>query len=192
MSQNQKIKIIKTLSAEAGVAVGDIFDEFYDGKLRNAYILTDKEFRVRNGTGAFRAYSIPLEKLNETITKAKLFVSTIFALDRLDREIWGVKRQKAIPYDPVYKGLIEILSDDEKLMCGFKVHWPNNSESIYRRTKDGVDMLNCMLDMKNYRVEFMVGFYAREPDEFSPLVEKNGDPVYTPIEGTGEIPAWNS
>jgi len=193
---HKKIKIIKALSTEAGMAVGDIFDEFYDGKLRNAishsdYIITDNEFRVRNGTGAFGAYSISLEKLNETITNAKSFISTIFGLDRLAREVWGEKRQQTIPYDPTYKGLLEILVDDEKLMCGFKVHWPNNSESIYRRTREGVDMVNCMLDLKNSRVEFMVGLYARDPGVFSPLVEKNDLPVYTPIDRTGEIPVWN-
>jgi hypothetical protein len=184
------------LSTEAGAAVSDIFDEFYDSNLRNAishsdYILTEEQFRVRNGTGAFGAYSISLEQLNETITKAKLFISTFFGLDRMAREIWGEKKHQAIPYDPVYKGLIEILADDDGLMCGFKVHWPNNSESIYRRTQDGIDMINCMLDLKNSRVEFIVGLYARKPGEFSPLVEANSQAVYTVIEGTEEVPAWN-
>jgi hypothetical protein len=176
--------------------VGAIFDGFYRGKLRNAishsdYVLTEEQFRVRNGTGAVGAYSIPLEELNELITKAKQFVSVIFRLDRSVREIWGERSKKAIPYDPVYKGLIEILADDENLMCGFKVHWPNSSESVYRRTKDGIEMTNCMLDFNNAKVEFMVGLYARKPGEFSPLVESGNSPVYTPIEGSGEIPEWN-
>jgi len=194
---HQKIKIIKELSAEAGMPdVGGIFDDFYDSKLRNAishsdYTLTDEQFRVRNGTGAVGAYSIPLEELNVTITKAKQFISAVFGLDRSVRGLWGQRRQEAIPYDPVYKGLIEILADDENLMCGFKVHWPNNSESSYRRTKDGINMLNCMLDLRNAKVEFMVGLYARNPGSFSPLVESDEKPAYTPIEGTGEIPVWN-
>lgn len=176
--------------------VGGIFDDFYDSKLRNAishsdYTLTDEQFRVRNGTGAVGAYSIPLEELNVTITKAKQFISAVFGLDRSVRGLWGQRRQEAIPYDPVYKGLIEILADDENLMCGFKVHWPNNSESSYRRTKDGINMLNCMLDLRNAKVEFMVGLYARNPGSFSPLVESDEKPAYTPIEGTGEIPVWN-
>ncbi len=192
----QKIKIIKMLSEEAGVPVGDIFDEFYDGNLRNSishsdYILTEKQFRVRNGTGSVGAYSISLERLNELITKAKLFISTFFGLDNAAREVWGGKKHQAIPYDPVYKGLIEILVDDDDLMCGFKVHWPNNSESVYRRTQEGIDMINCMLDMENSTIEFMVGLYARQPGSFSPLVEKDGVPIYTEIEGTGTIPEWN-
>ena len=32
-------------------------------------------------------------------------------------------------YDPDYKGIMEVLVDAEGLMNGFKVHWPNNSDS---------------------------------------------------------------
>lgn len=195
---HKKIKIIKDLSVEAGLlALGEMFDEFYDNKLRNAishsdYVLTEDQFRVRNGTGAVGAYSKPLEDLNITITKAKSFISAIFGLDRLARQFWGGNRQRAIPYDPQYKGMIEILADDENLMCGFKVHWPNNSESVYRRTKDGIEMTNCLLDFKKAKVDFMVGLYARNPGRFSPLVEENSEPAYTPIEETGEIPVWST
>ena len=77
--------------------------------------------------------------------------------------------------------------DDDDLMCGFKIHWPNNSESTYRRTEDGVEMINCMVDLKHATVEFMVGLYARERDDFSPLVEKGEEPVYTKLEGTGDV-----
>jgi hypothetical protein len=89
-----------------------------------------------------------------------------------------------------YKGLMEILIDGEGLMCGFKVHWPNDSESTYRRTPDGIQMDNCMLDLKNSGIKFFVGSYARDRGSFSPLVEKEGVPIYTKIEGTGEVPRW--
>jgi hypothetical protein len=89
-----KIKIIKQLSKELGVAVGDLFDEFYDSKLRNAishsdYILTDKHFRARNGTGAWRAFAVPLESLNETITRCKAFYSTFFGIESAARHSFG-------------------------------------------------------------------------------------------------------
>jgi len=193
---SQKIKIIKNLSEDAGIPeVGNLFDEFYDGKLRNAishsdYTLTEEDFRVRNGTGAFDAYKISLEKLNITITKAKIFISSIYSLDNSARHVWGKNKHRGIPYDPVYKGLIEVLVDDEDLMCGFKIHWPNNSESTYRRTKSGIDMVNCHLDLKNSTIEFMVGLYAQNPGEFSPLVENKGTSVYTKLEGRGEVPVW--
>jgi hypothetical protein len=197
LSPNKKIKIIKRLSDESGIPVGDIFDDFYDGKLRNAishsdYILTEEEFRCRKGTGSVGAFSISLEKLNELITKAKMFISAFFGLDISIREIWGEKRHQAIPYDPLYKGLLEVLVDDDDLMCGFTIHWPNNSESVYKRTSEGIDMKNCTLDMKNSAIEFMVGLYARQPGEFSPLVETDGSPIYTEIEGTGLMPKWQA
>ncbi len=192
----KKIEIIKKLSEEANLPVGSLFDEFYNSKLRNAishadYILTKKEFRVRNGTGAIGAYKIDLEELNIIITKAKLFISTFFALERETRRYWGQRKHKAIPYDPVYKGLMEILVDDDDLMCGFKVHWPNNSESVYRRTKDGIDMCNCSLAIKDATISLFVNLYARKPGTFSPLVEEGVNPVYTKIEGTNEVPKWN-
>ncbi len=193
----QKIEIIKTLSAKANLSVGDIFDDFYNGKLRNAishsdYILTDEEFRCRNGTGSIGAFSVALKELNEIITKSKIFISTFFGLEIAARKCWGVKKHTAIPYDPVYKGLMEVLVDDDDAMCGFKLHWPNNSESVYRRTHDSVDMVNCMLDMKNSTLQFMVGLYAREPGVISPLVEKDGISSYTKLEGLGVIPKWEN
>jgi hypothetical protein len=193
----QKIEIIRKLSAEANLAVGEIFDDFYNGKLRNAishsdYILIDEEFRCRGGSGAIGAFSIPLEELNEIITKSKVFISTFFGLEAAARRGWGGLKHKAVPYDPVYKGLLEILVSDDDLMCGFKVHWPNNSESVYRRTRDGIDMVNCMLDMKNARIECFVDLYARAPGQFSPLVEKDGAPLYTKLEGTGLAPEWEN
>ena len=131
-----------------------------------------------------------MQELNEIITKSKIFISTFFGLETTARKGWGTKKHRAIPYDPVYKGLMEVLVSDDDLMSGFKVHWPNNSESVYRRTRDGIDMINCMLDMKNATIEFMVDLYAREPGEFSPLVEKDGAPRYTRLEGSGLIPRW--
>jgi hypothetical protein len=191
----QKIEIIKKLSQEAGLAVGDLFDEFYDNTLRNAishsdYIITETEFRSRQGTGAVGAFSIPLEKLNVTITKAQLFVSAFFELERAARHVWGNQARRAIPYDLAYKGLMEVLADKDGLLCGFKVHWPNNSESFYRRTDDGIDMVNCNLDFKGATISLFVGLYARKRGAFSPLVEHDGVPQYTKLEGVDDPPKW--
>ena len=195
LSPKRKIEIIRSLATEAGLPVAEIFDDFYDNKLRNAishsdYILTEDDFRCRSGTGAVGAFSIPLSELYMKITKAKLFLSTFFGLETAAREYWGGKKHQAIPYDSVDKGLMEVLVDSDDLMCGFKVHWPNNSESVYRRTEDGIDMINCMLDFKHATVEFMVGLYARDPGGFSSLVEKGAAPKYTPLEGDGKTPTW--
>ncbi len=195
ISPKRKIKILRTLGQEAGISVAELFDEFYDNNLRNAvshsdFILTPEHFRCRGGTGAFRAFTLPLERVNEAITKAKVFVGTFFSLEKEARRIWGAHKHRAIPYDRVYKGLMEVLVDGDDLLCGFKVHWPNNSESVYRRTADGIEMTNCMLDLKNATLQLMVGLYARKRGKFSPLVEETETPIYTALEGTGQVPAW--
>jgi hypothetical protein len=191
----RKIEIIRKLGQEVGIPVAELFDEFYNSDLRNAishsdFILTAEHFRCRGGSGASRAFSLPLQRVNEVITKAKVFVGTFFGLEREARRIWGTNKGRAIPYDPTYKGLMEVLVDKENLLCGFKVHWPNNSESVYRRTADGIEMTNCMLDLKNATIQLMVGLYARKPGAFSPLVEEAQSPVYTPLEGSGHILKW--
>lgn len=197
ISPKRKIEILRMLGEQAGIAVAELFDEFYHSDLRNAishsdFILTDEHFRCRGGPGAFRAFSLPLEQVNEIVTKAKVFVGVFFGLDKEARQMWGLHKHRAIPYDPTYKGLMEVLVDAEGLLCGFKVHWPNNSESVYRRTATGIDMVNCMIDLRNAAVEFMVGLYARNPGTFSPLVEESQAPVYTPLEGSGKVPTWET
>jgi hypothetical protein len=186
----QKIEILKRLDSEAGTHVGTIFDEFYRGNLRNAmshsdFIFADEGFRCRNGNwrGSFR---IGFDELDDLLTKAKVFIGTFFALEREARRLWGGFAGKAIPYDSAYKGLMEVLADDSGLMNGFKIHWPNRSESTYRRTEDGIDMVNCMLDFKHSTISLMVGMYARQPSEFSPLVEMGSEPSYTAVEGSSD------
>lgn len=195
ISPKRKIKILRALGKDTGIAVAELIDEFYYSDLRNAishsdFTLTAEQFRCRGGPGAFRPFSLPLEDINEIVTKAKVFVGTFFGLELEARRIWGTHKHRAIHYDPTYKGLIEILVDGDDLLCGFKVHWPNNSESVYRRTADGIEMTNCTLDLRNATIEFMVGLYASNPGTFSPLIEASQSPVYTPLEGTGKIPVW--
>ncbi len=192
----QKIDIIKQLSTEVGLATGEIFDDFFRGDLRNAishsdFIFTDEGFRCRDGnwTGAF---SITFEELNELLTKAKVFIGTFFSLEREARLHWGNYAGKGIPYDQIYKGLIEVLVDDEGLMNGFKVHWPNTTESVYRRTKKGIEMTNCFLEPKSKKIEFFVGIYAQHRGTFSPLVEIDAQPVYTHLEGIDSELTWPS
>jgi len=191
-----KIRLIKQLSSEAGLGIGEIFDEFYNSKLRNAishadYIFAGNEFRCRNGTGSVGAFRISIDELNDIILKAKLFLFTFFQLERAARKHLGQLKNKALPYDQHYKGLMEILVDDEDVMCGFKVYWPNYSTSTYRRSEEGCEMTNCMLG-RHLRVELMVGLYARNPGDFSPLVETGHSPRYMPLEGTGMKPDWPS
>jgi hypothetical protein len=195
LTTGRKIEIIKELSAELKLDAGTIFDEFYNNRLRNAiahsdYILTADDFRCRGGISGQGAFKIAYAELDRIIMCAKAFIGAVFYLDHVARKCWGQQKQRAIPYDARYKGLMEVLVDDKGLMCGFKVHWPNNSESFYRRTEEGVDMCNCMLDLKNATLDLFVNLYARTPGTFSPLVEHDRQPAYTKLEGVNEPPVW--
>lgn len=195
ISTIKKIEIIKKLSDESGLGLAGIFDEFYSNKLRNAiahadFILSNKDFRCRGDISGMKGFRLSYEELDQKIMCAKAFISAFFQIELITRQFWGQEKQKAIPYDPHYKGLMEILVDDRDVMCGFRVHWPNNSQSTYRRTEDGVEMTNCSLDLKNSTLSLFVNLYAQNPSSFSPLVENNTNPIYTKLEGLDEPPSW--
>jgi hypothetical protein len=195
ISTGRKIEIIKLLSDKADLGVGAIFDDYYDNRLRNAishsdYILTDKGFRCRGGISGNKGFEISFEDLDQTLLSAKAFIAAFFAIEHSARSVWGGTAGRAIPYDAHYKGMMEVLADRNGLMCGFKVHWPNETDSTYRRTEDGIDMVNCTLAMKRSTLELWVGLYARHPGTFSPLVEKDGQPVYTNREGNDDPLHW--
>jgi hypothetical protein len=191
----KKIEIIQSLSKEAGLEFGTIFDEFYRTDFRNAiahsdFIFTDKGFRCRNGYGN-KAFELTYAQVNDLITSAKIFIGTFFGLEREARRFWGENAGRGVPYDPIYKGLMEILVDAEKIMNGFKVHWPNGSESMYRRSENGIDMVNCILALERNTLDLYVDLYAQHPSTFSPLVEMGAAPKYTPLEN-GDVPTWKT
>lgn len=193
----RKIELIKALSEEAGLSIGDLYDEFYSSRLRNAvqhsdFILTDEDFRSRGDISGTKAFRLTYEELDVVITKSKAFIAAFLQVDMTARRLWGHQKGKAIPYDSHYKGLMEILVDDRDLLCGFVVHWPNNSQSMYRRTEHGVDMVNCMVDLKNATIDLWVGLYARNPGSFSPLVERDAGPIYTPLDQSDTRPSWSA
>jgi hypothetical protein len=191
----RKIEIIKMLSKESGLGVGNFYDEFYNSKLRNAiqhsdFILTDEGFRSRSGISGTRAFKLTYDELDVLITKTKAFMAAFLQIEMTARQVWGLQKGKALPYDRHYKGMMEVLVDDQDLLCGFVVHWPNNSQSMYRRTELGVDMVNCMVDLKTATIDLWVDLYAQNPGTFSPLVERNTDPVYTPLDKSVLRPTW--
>ena len=180
---------------KAKLDIGAIFDDFYDNQLRNAishsdYILTDDDFRCRGGISGNKGFKKSFEALDKTLMSAKAFIAAFFSVENSARKEWGGQAGRAIPYDSIYKGLMEVLADNDGLMCGFKVHWPNGTDSTYRRNKDGIDMVNCMLAMQHNTIEFMVGLYARKRSAFSPLVEDGALPVYTNREGNKAPLHW--
>ena len=137
-----------------------------------------------------KAFKLTYSELDVLITKAKAFIAAFFQIETTARQVWGLRKGKAIPYDSHYKGLMEVLVDDQDLLCGFAVHWPNNSQSMYRRTEQGVDMVNCMVDIKTATIQLWVDLYARNPGSFSPLVERDAQPIYTPLDKSDTRPTW--
>ncbi|MDE0059689.1 MAG: hypothetical protein OXI22_13280 [Defluviicoccus sp.] len=194
----RKIQVIKELSAEAGLPnIGAIFDDFYNNHLRNAvghsdFILADDNFRCRGNLSGTNAFRLPYERLDEIIRSAKAFIAAFFQMELTARQVWGCQKHRALPYDRDYKGLMEVLVDVQDAMCGFRVHWPNGSDSTYRRTADGTEMINCLFDPNGKTIALMVGRYAQDASDFSPLVERNAQPVYSKLEGCDVIPAWPS
>ncbi|MEI9419849.1 hypothetical protein O7A70_01450 [Mesorhizobium sp. Cs1299R1N1] len=191
----RKIEIIKSLSIESGLKIGDLYDEFYNSRLRNAvqhsdFILAEDGFRSRSDLSGTRAFKLTFEELDNFVTKAKAFIAAYLQIEMTTRQVWGLHKGTAVPYDLQYKGLMEVLVDDRDLLCGFAIHWPNDSQSTYRRTERGVEMVNCMVDLQNANLSMMVGTLARRPGMFGPCVEDGHKPVYTPLDGSNIRPTW--
>ena len=51
-------------------------------------------------------------------------------------------------------------------------------------------MINCHLDPSGKTIALFVGRYAQETSDFSPLVERNAEPVYSKLEGCDVTPIW--
>lgn len=190
---HKKIEIIGKLGDEAGLDLRSIFSDFYSSQFRNAvahsdFIFTEDEFRSRpDGFG--KAFKLGLADVDAMLTHAKAFIGAFFTLEREARRTWGANANKSFAYDVAYKGVMEVLADGAGLMNGFKVHWPNGTESTYCRSEDGIDMSNCMLDPDAKTISLMVGLYARNPDPSSPLVERDQGLNYTPL-SSGDRTIW--
>ena len=196
ISTGRKIEIIQEMATEAGLLeIAPIFGDFYNNQLRNAvghsdYILATADFRSRGSISRKKAFRIPYSQLDGIICAARAFIAAFFQVELLARQVWGQIKHQAVPYDPHYKGLMEVLVDAQDVMCGFRVHWPNGSECTCRRTEDGIEMINCYFDKKDKTIGLFVNQYAQKRSEFSPLVERGTEPVYSKLKGCDVIPTW--
>jgi hypothetical protein len=199
-SPTMKIGRIRKLADEANLpAVPGAFDSFYDSVIRNAvyhsdYTLVDSEFRL------LRAYRlskktginspvVEREELFELINDAFAFYTALFALYERCRKSFGDFKHAFVPFDLHYKGLLQLLFDDEQRLIGFRAYWPNESFSEYTRTKNGSGGQNIVFDPDG-SINFMVGLYASKPGKFSPLVEYDAQPKYAEVPGTTIRPHW--
>lgn len=203
LSPAQKISAIKQLATRAGCqAIGELFDDFYFSSLRNAidhsdYVLHGSEFRIRNGVipEEDNPHSltpvISLDRLSRIIERAYGFYSALFSLEHNARAWFAGFKGQGLPSDLALKGLLEFLIDDQGLLCGFKMHWPNAHDSVYRRLPSGCDAMN-IFNQPDGTVDFFVGEYFREHHPFSRLVPADGQPRYTTAEGASEPLQWPS
>jgi hypothetical protein len=179
-------------------AITDAFDLFYSGPLRNAighsdFVLHGKTFRApksyfeNSPGGRVFAPSLELDRLQEILSRALCFYSAFFELESRARLAFAGLRGQTFQYDQHYKGILEPVFDDD-VICGLKIHWPNGTTSVVRRSPAGCDATNVLFGPEG-SIEPMVGMYATHPGEYSPLVERGASPLYQKTEG-GSAVTW--
>jgi hypothetical protein len=196
----QKIGRIKDLADAARMPrIGESLIEIYDTVIRNAvyhsdYVLHDrkmhltKDFRFSK-TENCNIPAVHFEELSELIKGAFDFYAALTALyERCLRSFTDFK-DRFLPFDHHYKGLLELVLGDEDKLIGFRVYWPNSHLSVFERTDGGCDGLNMEFNSDG-SMNFFVGIYATERGAFSPLVEHDGQPTYPARPGTSIRPYW--
>jgi hypothetical protein len=197
----QKIKRIKEMGDAAGMPkIGEALTEIYDSVVRNAvyhsdYILHDrkmhlnKDFRKSKTENGIYTPVVEFKELAELISEAFAFYGALSALyERCLRSFTDFK-DRFLPYDHHYKGLLELVFGAEDKLTGFRVYWPNSHLSVFVRTDEGCDGRNLEFD-PNGSINFFVGLYASRRGSFSPLVEHDAKPLYPERPGTTIRPHW--
>ena len=199
-SPTMKIRWIRQLGQQAGLPdIGTAFDRFYDNIVRNAvshsdYILAEGELRLLKANRLSRRSGcaspvVEWAELIELVTETFAFYNALFALYERCRKSFGDFRNAFLPFDAHYKGLLQLVFDEEERLIGFRAYWPNGSLSEYTRSRKGSTAMN--LDFGADRsIGLMVGEYASRPGNFSPLVEHDRAPLYAEIPGTTSRPHW--
>lgn len=197
----KKLPKLRELAASCEMSpITDSFDSFYSAPLRNAighsdFTLHGMHFRARRGYfpdspgGRVFTPSLELERLQEILSRAFCFYSAFFDLELRARMAFRQLKGQTFQYDQHYKGILELLFDDE-MICGFTIHWPNGTSSTFRRGADGCDATNVMFCGEG-SIEPMVGLCASDPGEYSPLVERGAYPVYQKTREGADV-TWDS
>jgi hypothetical protein len=201
-SPRQKIEELERLAEVAGCQEAiATFSRFYFADIRNAishsdFAIAGNEFRMlsapyRNDRRFTRSsHVVPLDELHRIICDCSSFYSAFFRLEKWMRYEIGKHADTAFPFDRELKGLLEILTDDDGLLTGISVHWPNGRLSTFRRKRDGAcEITNCMFD-EDGRLSFMVGEYFRDHAPFSRLVRAGTEPTYAPFEKINGPVIW--
>jgi len=199
-SPHKKIQRISELSKKAQFPeLGQALEAIYDSAVRNAvyhsdYTLTDKELRLLAGTrfskkeGAYTPV-VELGELNSLVVETFAFYRAFFALYERCRKSFGDFQGTFLPYDGHYKGVLQLVFDNDGSLAGFRVYWPNETVGEYSRSRSGCIGSNLVFDPDG-SINFMVGVYASKPGSFSPLVEHDAQPAYSFVPGTDLKPHW--
>lgn len=196
----KKIGRINDLSKRASLAeVGQKIESIHDTVIRNAayhsdYTLADGEFRLLkdfhlSSKTRVASQAISFEELNDFFMHAFAFYTALFLLFERCKKSLSDFDGAIIPYDDHYKGLLQLLIDQQRGLIGFRTFWPNGTTGEFCRTEQGCSAVNVTFDPDG-SVNFMVGRYATTPGQFSPLVEHNESPNYQPLPGTTTRPYW--
>jgi hypothetical protein len=199
-SPTKKIERISKLAEDANLPeIASAIKTIYDSAIRNAiyhsdYTLTDQELRLLAGSrfspkqGVYTPV-VELEELNKIVLEAFAFYRALFGLYQRCLSSFGDFKEKLLPYDFHYKGILELLFDAEASLSGFRVYWPNEGLSEYSRSRSGCAGSNLTFDADG-SINFFVGLYASKPGSFSPLVEDGASPSYPTVPGTKARPHW--
>src|SRR4029077_1889393 len=137
----QKIRRVTELVEGAKLPdVGTALEEIYDNVIRNAvyhsdYTLHRGELRLLGNPryskkqGCFTGV-VELDELVEIINNAFAFYSALLTLYERARTLLGDFKNAFLPFDPHYKGLLELVFESSKLI-GFRAYWPNGTLSEY-------------------------------------------------------------
>jgi hypothetical protein len=194
---SEKIRRVNELASRSSVDTASLFEQIYFKDIRNAvfhadYALTDTEFVMRHGLfkvkEGYLTPAVSFDELNSVIQRSFAFYSAVMQLHFWARRQLIELRNRILPFDSHYKGLLELLFEDD-LLSGFRAYWPNGSNSEFIRSRSGCSAVNITFD-SDRSINFMVGLYASKRGSFSPLVEHDAKATYTPAPGRKTAPYW--
>jgi hypothetical protein len=180
---------------EIGNALRGICNE----TIRNAvyhsdFAVHDGSFRLLSGhvyskNQGVNTVLLSFEELREITSEAFAFHSALHLLWTRQRKLFVDFKDKILPYDGHYKGVIEYTFEDDSLN-GFRVYWPNETVGICMRNANGQSYAQNIRFERDGSVNFFVGVLANNPGIFSPCVEAGRDPLYAKVPVTEIRPHW--
>lgn len=195
-----KINEIDEMAKKAGVPeVGVALRGIYNSTIRNAvyhsdYAIHNDSLRLLSGfhyseREKCNTSLITFDELGEVTSEAFAFHSALLLLWKRQRKLFIDFRNKILPYDDHYKGVIEFTFEDDSLN-GFRVYWPNETIGVCAHNATGQSYAQNIRFEPDGSINFFVGCLASHPGSFSPCVEAGSEPKYAVVPGTEMRPHW--